>query len=164
MKFVSTNILDCTVVEMDRYFDDRGFFEELFEKDKYLDHIQAVNWKQANWSVSKKNVLRGIHIADYGKLLTCVSGKIWDVVIDLREDSSTYMNCIAAEFSAEEPHQIYIPAGCGHGFLALEDNSSVIYLTSDLYAKKGEKTVFYNHYSIPWPGKDYILSEKDTPR
>lgn len=163
MRFVPTDVADCTVVEMDRYFDDRGFFQEIYQADNYLDLPIKFVPQQMNCSLSKKNVLRGIHYAEYAKLITCVSGRIWDMVVDLRSDSPTFLKHIGVELSDDNPKQVYVPAGCGHGFVALEDNSKVIYSTDGLYAKLGELTVMYNepNLNIPWPGKDHIISERD---
>lgn len=166
MKFIPTDIEGCMVVMMDRYHDDRGFFQELYEQDKYSNHIltqPGQHWQQTNWSVSNKNVLRGIHVANYAKLVTCVSGKIWDLVVDLRTDSPTFLKHIGVELSLDDPKQVYVPAGCGHGFVALEDNSSVVYLQTSLFANEGELTVMYNEHNlnIQWPGDNHIISERD---
>lgn len=166
MRFVPTDVANCTVVEMDRHFDDRGFFQELYEEEKYAEHIltqPGERWQQANWSTSKMNVLRGIHVAPYAKLVTCVSGKIWDMVVDLRSDSPTYLKYVGVELSPAEPKQIYVPPGCGHGFVSLADNSSVVYFTSGRYAKQGELTVMYNEpvLKINWPGENHLISERD---
>jgi len=163
MKFTPTDVEHCTVVMMDRYYDDRGFFQELYEQDKYTHGIDSLNWQQTNWSVSNKNVLRGIHVANYAKLVTCVSGKVWDLVVDLRPDSSTFLKYVGVELSPDEPKQIYVPPGCGHGFVALEDNSSVVYMQTGRFAKEGELTVMYNepNLNIQWPGDNHIISERD---
>lgn len=172
MKFVpASTVKDAMVVVMDRHHDDRGFFQEIYEEDNYyhgldtpwLDANKRIRWQQSNWSVSNKNVLRGIHVAPYAKLVTCVSGRIWDVVVDCRSKSPTFLKHFAIELHPGEPKQVYVPPGCGHAFLALEDNSSVIYMQSGRYAKEGEIPVIYNepNLNIPWPGENYILSERD---
>jgi dTDP-4-dehydrorhamnose 3,5-epimerase len=171
MKFNATDVIDALVIEMDRHHDHRGFFQELYAEDTYQKHLQSplldyaktMHWEQVNWSHSNKNVLRGIHAAQYAKLVTCVSGRIWDCVVDLRGNSPTFMRWFAVELSPDEPKQVYVPAGCGHGFVALEDNSTVIYMTEGLYRIRGELTVAYNepNLNIPWPGEDHIISERD---
>ena len=165
MKFVPTDVEGCTLVETDRYLDQRGFFQELYEEDKFSSLTQRwiPAWRQANWSCSKKNALRGIHVAEYEKLITCVSGKIWDLIVDLRSKSPTFLKYVGIELSADEPRQILIPAGCGHGFVALEDNSAVVYFQTALYAQKGELTVMYDEpvLNIPWPGESHIISDRD---
>ena len=167
MKFVPTEVEDCTVVVTDRYHDDRGFFQELYQEDKYqhggiLDKVEQ-HWRQTNWSRSNKNVLRGIHLAQYAKLVTCISGRIWDLVVDLRPTSPTFLKWVGVELCPDEPKQVYVPPGCGHGFVALEDNSNVVYLQSGLYASQGELNVMYNepNLNIAWPGENHIISERD---
>jgi len=158
MNIVRTELPGCSIIEADRHFDDRGFFQELFEQSKY-----AASWKQVNWSSSKRNVLRGIHVAEYIKLVTCVSGHIWDMVVDLRPNSPTYLHHIGVELSADQSRQVYIPAGCGHGFVSLEDNSCIVYMQTERYAELGEQTVMYNDptLAINWPGENHIISDRD---
>jgi dTDP-4-dehydrorhamnose 3,5-epimerase len=162
MNFINTNIEQCTIAIMDRHHDDRGFFQELYEQEKYKDQIKD-NWQQTNWSFSNKNVLRGIHVANYAKLVTCISGKIWDLVVDLRPKSPTFMNHIGVELNPDEPKQVYVPPGCGHGFVALENNSSVVYMQTGRFAKEGESTIMYNdpNLNIIWPGENHIISDRD---
>ena len=162
MKFIETEIENCQIVMSDRYHDSRGFFQELYEKDKY-SAVEQLNWQQANWSVSNKNVLRGIHVANYAKLVTCVSGKIWDLVVDFRPNSSTFLKHIGVELCAGESKQVYVPSGCGHGFFSFEDNSSVVYMQTGRFAKEGEFTVMYNDpfLGIKWPEVSPIISERD---
>lgn len=161
IKIENTFIDGCKIIECDRYFDSRGQFQELFEEDKY--QITSVKWRQVNWSISNKNVLRGIHLAEYAKLVTCVSGKIWDFVVDFRKDSKTFLQHIGIELSAEESKQVLVPEGCGHGFVALEDKSSVVYLQTSTFAKSGEKTILYSDpkLNINYPGNNWIISERD---
>lgn len=166
MKFIPTDVEHCTVVMMDRYHDNRGFFQELYEQEKYSNHIltqPGQHWQQTNWSVSNKNVLRGIHVANYAKLVTCVSGKVWDLVVDLRADSPTFLKHVGVELSPDEPKQVYVPPGCGHGFVSLEDNSSVVYMQTGRFAEEGELTVMYNEpdLNIQWPGENHTISDRD---
>jgi dTDP-4-dehydrorhamnose 3,5-epimerase len=162
MKFNTTDVENCFIVMMDRYHDNRGFFQELYEQDKYSE-ILSENWQQTNWSVSNKNVLRGIHVANYAKLVTCITGKIWDVVVDLRPNSTTYTKYVGVELTPDEPKQIYVPSGCGHGFVSLEDNSSVVYMQTGRFAEQGEITIMYNEplLNIPWPGENHTISKRD---
>jgi len=165
MKFIPTEVQDCMVVVTERYHDDRGFFQELYEEDKYqhgLDHVEQ-RWQQVNWSLSNKNVLRGIHVAQYAKLVTCIAGKIWDLVVDLRSKSPTFLKWIGVELCLGDAKQVYVPPGCGHGFVALEDNTNVVYMQSGRYAKQGELTIMYNepNLKIQWPGENHIISQRD---
>jgi len=162
MIFLETNVKDCFLISPNRVWDSRGFFQETFEKQKY-SFLPDSNWVQSNWSSSKKNVLRGIHCAQYSKLITCVKGSIWDVVVDLRKDSLSYMRHFFAQLDSATGKQVYVPKGCGHGFLSLEDESCVFYLQSGLYSTLGEETFSYNSFGIDWPYKEeYILSDRDS--
>jgi len=162
MTSLETNVKDCFIISPNRIRDDRGFFQETFEKEKY-SFLPDLNWVQSNWSSSKKNVLRGIHCASYSKLVTCVKGSVWDVVIDLRRDSFSFKEFFFAELSESNGRQIYVPKGCGHGFLSLEDESCVFYLQSGLYSVLGEETFKYDSFGVDWPKNgEYILSERDS--
>ncbi len=174
MQLHTTEIKGCVVVQMDRHDDHRGFFQELYQLDKYSVvpsadgvsvHCLRREWKQANWSHSRKNVVRGIHTAPYTKLVTCVSGAIFDVAVDLREGSPTYGKWFGKWLRAESPEQMLIPAGCGHGFMAVTDQTSVVYLQDAVFKPGVETSVnpFDEQLAIEWPmaNPDYILSEKD---
>lgn len=178
MKVNRTKIKDCLVVEGDRHFDHRGFFQEIYNDEHAYDAalherpgIPRLYWSaQTSFSNSKKNVLRGLHRAEYAKLVTCISGKVFDVVVDLRSNSPTFKEWVGVELSQDNSFQIYVPPGCGHGFLALEDNSSVLYMQSNVWRGK-DVNIRYDDpdLNISWPKPrldefglaHYILSEKD---
>lgn len=164
MVFNETKVKDCFFISCDRWKDTRGFFQETFEVNKYK-LLKEKSWKQSNWSSSKKGVLRGMHFAPFSKLVTCVCGKIFDVVVDLRRDSSTFMKFDCLELSADSGNQVYVPSFCAHGFLALED-SVVTYFQSGTHLEYSlnEKEYNYNCFGINWPllnNRKYILSDKD---
>jgi dTDP-4-dehydrorhamnose 3,5-epimerase len=146
---------------MQRHDDSRGFFQEIFQIDRYKDLGVDHTWKQANWSYNRLGSLRGIHVAPYAKLVTCVSGRIWDVVVDLRKDSPTFGEWIADWLY--ETKQMYVPPGCGHAFCSLEDDTSVVYLQSDVYQPDKECSVAWNDpiLRISWPDMGYVISDKD---
>jgi dTDP-4-dehydrorhamnose 3,5-epimerase len=160
IKFCETLIKDCFLVSVERHKDNRGFLQEVFNANEYP--FVKTPWKQVNWSSSVKGTLRGIHVSPYGKLITCVKGRINDVAIDLRPESSTYLQWFSATLDAEVPQQLYIPSYCGHAFLCLSDDCTVVYLQEGTYDPDEEKTFGYNNYNIPWPKMDYILSDKDS--
>lgn len=173
VKFSTNEVEGSLVVECDRHFDSRGFFQELYNCDKYFPDSRIV-WKQVNCSYSLKSVLRGLHLAPYAKLVSCVKGRIFDVCLDMRENSPTYMRYAWVELTADNQKQLFVPGGCAHGFLALED-SLVTYMQADLWTPKEEFNLKYNDFGIEWPYKygsmldrllgqkdDYILSDKDA--
>ena len=148
--------------------DDRGNFREWFKADE----IEAVTGhsfsvRQANISTSNKGVLRGIHysIAPQGqaKWITCISGSIWDVVVDLRPSSSTFKSWIGVELNAESGDAVFISNGLGHGFMSLENNSTVSYLLTSPYSPTEEFEIFPldPELAISWPLENPSLSTKD---
>lgn len=159
-KFIETNVEGCFLFSSIRHHDDRGFFQEIYNKD--YDFLNF-NLAQSNWSFSKKGVIRGIHCSPYSKLVTCVKGSIWDVVVDLRKSSPTYKKYFSQEINEKNGYQIFVPANCGHGFLSLENESAVVYFQSSLYNLDKEKSYNYSGFGISWPHIDhsYILSKKD---
>jgi dTDP-4-dehydrorhamnose 3,5-epimerase len=162
MEFTNTVVRDCFLIKPKRFEDNRGFFQEAYRADNYNCLIDS-SWKQMNWSNSKKGVIRGIHYAEYSKLVTCVKGRVWDVVVDLRKNSSSYKKIFSSEINEFNGHQMYVPPGCGHGFLSLVEDSAVVYLQSGTFGKDRELTYKYDSLGVDWPFFiDYILSDRDS--
>jgi dTDP-4-dehydrorhamnose 3,5-epimerase len=159
MKIVkSKSVCDAVICDASRFYDHRGYFQELFsQKD-----LPAFKVAQINCSVSQKNVLRGLHVASFGKLVYCIKGKIFDVVADVRKDSKTYCQYDSVMLSGENQKALFIPPFCAHGFLSLEDDSIVVYAQDGLYDDTTEISVNYADpkLNIKWPSM--ILSEKDA--
>lgn len=152
-----TKIKDCLVIEFTKNYDHRGHFEEIFN-----NHYNISFPKQINHSFSKKGVLRGIHVSPYYKLISCIKGKIFDVCIDLRKDSESYLKNFSIVLEQGDNKQFLIPAFCGHAFLALED-SDIIYSQGGIFNKDLDLNVAWNDkkIKIDWPEMNYIISEKD---
>ena len=157
MQITSVSIKDAFVCESARYYDNRGFFQELFSQ-KYLPSFVIA---QVNCSLSEKNVVRGLHIVPFAKLVHCIRGKIFDVVADLRPDSKTYLQWYGIELSGENQKALFIPPNCGHGFLSLADDSMVVYAQDHVYDPALETSIRYDdpQLNIKWPWA--IVSEKD---
>lgn len=166
MVFSQSLIQDVWIAKNDVFLDNRGTFQEWFSMRSLPDSI-SFNPKQANFSTSKKGVIRGIHfsVAPTGqsKLVTCVSGSVRDVFVDLRSDSKTYLQWGYQDLKPESGTCIYLGKGIGHGFQALEDSSTVAYLLDSEYQPEMEfgVTPFDELLNISWPIKDYELSDKD---
>ena len=173
VKFSTNEVEGSLVVECDRHFDSRGFFQELYNSEKYFPDSRII-WKQVNCSSSKEGVLRGLHLAPYAKLVSCISGRIFDVCLDMRENSPTYLQHTWVELTAENKKQLFVPGGCAHGFLALKD-SVITYLQAGTWIPKEEFNLRYDDFGIQWPYKygsmldrmfgmkdKYILSDKDA--
>ena len=148
--------------------DDRGFFYESFNETKYKEILSAeIQFVQDNISVSKKNVLRGLHFQKppfaQGKLVTVLRGSVMDVAVDLRKESKTYGQYQLVELSENNKLQFWIPAGFAHGFCSLEDDTIFSYKCSNYYSPQHEETIMWNDpdLAIDWKIINPIVSDKD---
>lgn len=169
MKLIPTEISEVCLIEPQVFADSRGFFLESYNHQKFTDKLGiTVNFVQDNHSASQKNVLRGLHyqiIQPQGKLVRVIVGKIFDVAVDIRKSSPTFGQWVGYELSAENKHQLWIPAGFAHGFLVMSEVAEVIYKTTDYYAPQGDRTILWNDpdLAINWPITETpILSAKDS--
>jgi dTDP-4-dehydrorhamnose 3,5-epimerase len=162
-------IKNCFQFKQSIYGDDRGqFFEWFKDSDFELATGMKLSVAQANCSVSQKGVIRGIHFAKeppgQAKYVTCVAGKVFDVLVDLRKGSPTFGKWESVVLDSGEPSSLYIPSGIGHGFMALEDNTTFVYLCDQRYNPKNEFDIspFDKTLGIDWPkGLTALVSEKD---
>lgn len=144
------------VVQPEVFADDRGFFMETFNADKFAALGLPTDFKQDNHSASAKGVLRGLHFQlppkAMGKLVRCTRGRVWDVAVDLRKTSATYKQSFGIELSAENKKMLWLPAGFAHGFYALED-CEVLYKCTETYDKAGDGNVAWNdpELKVLWP-------------
>ncbi len=169
MKFLSTENPDVLIVVPKVFKDERGFFMESYQKQKFSQAGIPHEFVQDNHSSSQENTLRGLHYQithTQGKLVRVIIGKIFDVAVDLRKSSPNYGKWVGAYLSAENKHQLWVPAGFGHGFLALSSRTDVIYKTTDYFDPQGERCIRWDDpdLAIDWPipeGKMPIVSEKD---
>lgn len=146
--------------------DERGFFFESYRQDRYGGHGIDVAFIQDNTSYSQKGTIRALHFqSDPGqaKLVSCVQGKIWDVAVDIRPDSPTFMQWLAVELDDQSHKQLFIPKGFAHGFCVLSETARVNYKVSSAYNPKTECSIRWNDpdFNIDWPEKNPILSPRD---
>ena len=168
MKIEETRLPGVLLLTPAIYRDDRGAFMETFNLRQMTEAGLPAKWVQDNFSVSRKNVLRGIHyqIAQpQGKLVRVTHGAVLDVAVDLRRSSAAFGRHVAVELSGENGAMLWIPEGFGHAFLVLSDTAGFAYKVTDYYAPAGERTIVWNDpdLAIPWPidAADAIVSEKD---
>ncbi len=170
MTRTDTNLKDCFTIAPIIYEDLRGTFFEAYNKKKFEAVVgRAIEFVQDNHSVSQKGVLRGLHFQKgddaQAKLVTVVSGKVLDVVVDLRPDSPTFKQHYKTLLSADDPKMIFIPRGMAHGFLVLEDDTVFRYKCDNYFAPESEGGIYYNDpdLKIDWgiAHDEIILSEKD---
>ena len=161
-----TTIEDLLLITPQVFRDERGYFCETFNHKKLHKTLQE-NWVQDNESMSKKGVLRGLHLQlpphAQAKLVRVVTGSILDVAVDLRKGSSTFGKHFKHILSGENKKQLYIPTGFAHGFLTLEDETIVNYKCSTHYYAESEASILWNdpELKIDWGISDPILTDKD---
>lgn len=145
--------------------DNRGYFLKTFHENTFIDLGLNTDWKEEYFSESQQGVVRGMHFQtppyDHFKLVTCIKGRVLDVVCDLRKESKTFKNVFSFELSGDNATQLYIPKGCAHGFLALEDNSIMFYKVSTVYNPSHDSGILWNSIDFEWPNKGLIISERD---
>lgn len=174
MKFVQSAIADVVIIEPSIFGDERGWFLESFNEKKFHTELIALGlpapsaFVQDNHSCSAKGVLRGLHFQRapfaQGKLVRVVQGAAFDVAVDIRPDSSTYLQWVGVELNSVNNRMLWIPEGFAHGFVALEDNTHFLYKTTNYYDKQSEGVLHWSDSSlgIQWPDAGrYIVSAKD---
>lgn len=167
MKVIRADIEDVLIVEFDVYGDERGYFLESWNAERYRALGIPADFVQDNISFSKKHVLRGMHFQNptpQGKLLTVLSGEVFDVVIDIRLGSPTFGKWISVVLSSENKRQLYVPEGFAHGFLVMSEEALVNYKCTGLYHKGAEHGIRWDDpdIAIDWPTEAPILSAKDS--
>jgi dTDP-4-dehydrorhamnose 3,5-epimerase len=168
MDIIETPLKDLYILKPKVFIDNRGYFFESYSQIKMPNTFQSVNFIQDNQSLSmQKGTLRGIHFQNHPKaqtkLIRCIQGSMWDVAIDLRLGSPTYLKSFGVELTSENYLQLLVPKGFGHGFITLVDNTVVAYKVDQYYCKDHDRVISYNDYTlkIDWKGLTPILSEKD---
>ncbi len=169
MKFTKTPLPGAYVIDLEKYGDERGFFARLYCENEFREHELETHFVQINNSLSaQKGTLRGMHYqlepAAEVKVVRCIKGSLYDVILDLRQDSPTFGQWYGAELSAENRRMMYVPRGFGHGFITLEDDTEAFYLVSNFYAPEKERGVRWNdpRFNIEWPIEPVVVSEKDS--
>ena len=168
MIFVESKLKGAFIIEPEKSEDERGFFARTFCQREFEDHGLNPKVTQCNISFNrKKGTLRGMHYQatphEEAKIIRCTNGAIYDVIIDLREESSTFTRWMAAELTAENHKMVYAPVGFAHGFQTLEDNTEVFYQMSEFYYPEYARGVRWDDpkFDINWPVDNRIISKKD---
>lgn len=159
-----TNINGVFIVDRPVYSDERGFFRETFRYSEITEAFgENFEFVQGNHSRSKQNTLRGIHIAPWHKLVTVAHGKVQQVVVDARPNSPTFKQYYSIELGEDNFQNVFIPAGCGNGFLVLSDYADYVYTTTQEWAPNQEKNLIWDdpEIGITWNAQAPDLSEKD---
>lgn len=167
MNVIKTKLKDCMIIEPKVFGDERGFFLETFQLDRYAELVGiTVPFVQDNHSRSSKGVLRGLHFQKtkpQGKLVRVVRGEVYDVAVDIRPGSPTYGQWEAVILSEENKIQFWVPPGFAHGFVVLSEIADFEYKCTSYYEPLDEGSLLWNDpdLDIPWPIEKPKLSEKD---
>ncbi len=166
MEIKETNLEGCYVIIPRIIKDTRGSFVKPWHIDDFAKFELFFPIGEEYYSVSKKNVLRGMHFQTppkaTKKIVTCLSGNIFDVVIDLRKTSPTFQQYFSIELTSEAGKILYIPEGFAHGFCVLSNEATVLYLSSEMYSPENDSGIRWNSAGIEWPVNNPIVSEKDN--
>ncbi|MGE5682678.1 MAG: dTDP-4-dehydrorhamnose 3,5-epimerase [Bacillota bacterium] len=169
MKFTEARIKGVYIVDIEMLEDERGFFAREWCQREFSNQGLNSNLAQSSISFNKKRgTLRGMHyqIPPYqeAKLVRCVKGSIYDVIIDLRPDSSTFGEHFAMELNSENYKMLYIPENFAHGFLTLSDNTEIDYKISQFYSPGSARGIRWNdpYFNISWPSEPSVISAKDS--
>lgn len=169
MKFIKTKISDVIIIEPTVFGDDRGYFLESFNLEKFEEYIFPIKFVQDNESKSSRGVLRGLHFQkppfNQAKLVRCIEGRVMDVAVDIRKGSPTYGKHVAIELTGENKRQLFVPRGFAHGFSVLSDSAVFAYKVDNTYAPAFDSGIRYDdkELNIDWGLKeeDIQLSAKD---
>jgi len=168
MKFNPTPLADAYTIDLEKREDDRGFFARFFCVNEFDQAGLDRNIVQINNSLSKdKGTLRGMHYQlspkAETKIVRCIKGSLYDVIVDLRPESPTFLKWFGAELSAENRTMMFVPKGFGHGFITLEENTEAFYLVTEFYSPEHERGLRWNDpkINIQWPVEPLIISDKD---
>lgn len=168
MTFTPTILQGSYAIDLEPFNDERGWFARFYCKDEFKEIGHDKEWVQLNHSVTyKKGALRGMHfqIAPYRetKMVRCISGAVYDVILDLRKDSETFLKWFGIELSADNKKMLYIPEGFAHGFQCLSSDCQLIYFHTEFYHPGAEGGIRYNDpiVGIEWPLEITAVSQRD---
>jgi dTDP-4-dehydrorhamnose 3,5-epimerase len=164
MNKVETGLEGLYILETNNFIDKRGSFQKLFSFEWFTQEGLATDFKEFYFSVSQKNVIRGMHFQlppnEHIKLVYVSKGSIIDVVVDLRKKSTTYGKAYSTKFDDTSARFFYIPVGFAHGFLTLEDETIVNYAQTSCYNKESDSGILYNSFDFIWESENPIVSER----
>lgn len=168
MKFSEQKLEGVYLIEPEPHKDERGMLRRHFCQNEFAEYGLMNDIKQTNVSENRrKHTLRGFHFQlpphSESKVISCIKGSIYDIVVDLREESKTYLQWKSFELTEENRLSLYVPIGCANAYLTLQDNSWILYYHSEFYAPGGEGGIRYNDplFKFNWPAEPKVISPKD---
>ncbi len=167
MRFTPSRVIpDIIIIEPEVFEDDRGFFTEMYHREKFEAAGIKDRFVQDNRAGSERGTIRGLHyqvVKPQGKLVWALSGEIYDVAVDIRKNSPFFGKWLGMTLSGENKRGLYIPPDCAHGYCVLSEYAEIFYKCTDFYSPKNERCIRWDDpdLAIDWPIKDPILSKKD---
>jgi dTDP-4-dehydrorhamnose 3,5-epimerase len=146
--------------------DRRGRFVKILQQDVYSQHGVPTHFAEVYYSISENNVLRGLHFQipphDHYKLVTCVEGNVFDVIVDLRKDSPQYGHHEVFDLDGARGDSVFVPAGCAHGFYVRSKSATMLYSVSTVYVASHDSGIRWDSAGVPWPVANPIVSDRDA--
>lgn len=165
MKLIKTELEGVLIIENFHASDDRGSFTKTYHKEFFQENRLCTHFRESYFSVSKKNVIRGMHFQlpphDHEKLVYVAKGEVIDVILDLRKESRTYGKAISIILNESNQRSVYIPKGLAHGFKSIQDNTIMIYNVSTVYNNKSDFGIRYDSFNFDWKVENPIISDRD---
>lgn len=165
VEIVETELKGVYIIKNDIFTDIRGTFTKTYNEDLFNKFSICTDFKESYYTISKKDVIRGMHFQkppyDHNKLIYVPKGKIQDVILDLRQNSSTYRKVISVELTDSNGYSVYIPKGLAHGFKSLEDDTIVVYQVSTVYNANYDSGVRWDSFGMDWNTDKPIISDRD---
>jgi len=165
MKLIDTKLDGVYIIENMVFEDQRGTFCKTFNSEAFSRNNLCNNFKESYYSISQKNVIRGMHFQlpphEHHKLVYVPHGEVVDVILDLRKNSDTFKEYITVNLSEENRNSVYIPKGLAHGFKSLKDNTITVYNVSTVYNENSDSGIHLNSFGLDWEIDKPIISEKD---
>jgi len=167
MQLTETKIAGCYVIQPNIFTDARGRFIKTFHQEIFIANNLNLDWQEEYYSVSHKNVIRGMHFQlpphDHEKLVYCTTGAVLDVVVDLRKFSPTFKQHILINLSDEKANMLYIPKGCAHGFKSLQDGTVMMYKVATMYNSSADCGIAWDSCGINWElESEAVISRRDS--
>lgn len=163
--FKELNIPGVFEIDMFHAGDDRGMFVKPYHKNTLNEQGLVSEFRESFYSTNKKGVIRGMHFQhpphDHAKIVYCTHGRLLDVILDIRVGSPTYGKATCIELSSDNFKAAYLPTGVAHGFCVLEDDTTMIYLTSTVHSSTADDGLLFNSFDFEWPISNGIHSERD---
>lgn len=165
MKIIKTIFDSVLLIDMPKFDDERGSFIKWYDEDSFTKEGIQNCFKESYFSISDKNVIRGMHFqvppADHEKLVSVSYGAVMDVILDLRKESPTYGKAESIVLSSDNHYALYIPKGFAHGFKSMQDGTVMNYLVATTHSPQHDKAIHWNSFGFDWKVKDPILSKRD---